>query len=140
MAVSFQSDFEDGDEVMSEINMTPLVDVMLVLLIIFIITMPVINQAVKLELPQANSQQNDTKPRHVNLSIDAKGELYWDKQPLNREALQARLESAAQETPQPEIHLRADAKVAYDHVAKFLASAQQAGLGKIAFATDPARP
>lgn len=135
--MSFQTDFDDADEVMSEINMTPLVDVMLVLLIIFIITMPVINQAVKLELPQAKSQQNDTKPRHINLSIDAAGGIFWDKEIVGKEALPLRLEAAAQEQPQPEIHLRADAKVAYDHVAKFLATAQRAGMSKIAFATAP---
>lgn len=134
--MAFQTDFEDGDDVMSEINMTPLVDVMLVLLIIFIITMPVINQAVKLELPQANSQPSDQKPRHINLAIDAQGTLYWDKQIVTPENLSVRLEGAAQETPQPEINLRADAKVPYDHVAKFLAAAQTAGMSKIAFATD----
>lgn len=134
--MSFQTDFEGTEEVMSEINMTPLVDVMLVLLIIFIITMPVINQAVKLNLPQANSPSNDHKPRHINVSIDPQGNIFWDKEKLDRSALSARLQQAALETPQPEIHLRADTKTAYDPIAKLLASAQQAGLSKVAFATQ----
>lgn len=136
--MSFQtSDFDDDDEVMSEINMTPLVDVMLVLLIIFIITVPVINHAVKLDLPKATSQPNDTKPVHVNVSIDAEGKLYWNREVISRESLSGRLEAAGQTQPQPEIHLRADSKTAYEYVAKFLAAAHQAGLNKVAFATEP---
>lgn len=131
------ADFDDEDEVMSEINMTPLVDVMLVLLIIFIITVPVINHAVKLDLPKATSQPNDIKPRHVDLSIDSSGTVYWNKDAIPAESLTTRLGSAANETPQPEIHLRADSRTAYEHVAKFLAAAHVAGLNKIAFATEP---
>lgn len=135
--MAFQSNFDDGDDVMAEINMTPLVDVMLVLLIIFIITMPVINEAVKLNLPQANSQTQDLRTRHINISIDSKGQLFWDKQGLTADMLKQKLQQAALEAPQPELHLRADGLTAYEKVAQFLAQAQQAGLSKIAFATQP---
>jgi biopolymer transport protein ExbD len=136
--MAFQStELDDEDGVMSEINMTPLVDVMLVLLIIFIITVPVINHAVKLDLPQAISAPNDTRPTHVTLSIDAGGQVFWDAQPVSADALPARLGAAAQQSPQPEFHLHADSQTAYQHVAKFLAAAHQAGLAKVAFATDP---
>lgn len=128
---------DDDDGVMSEINMTPLVDVMLVLLIIFIITVPVINHAVKLDLPKASSEVSDMRPAHVTLSIDASGQVFWDSKPVTAEALPAQLADAAQQSPQPEFHLHADSKTAYEHVAKFLAAAHQAGLNKVAFATDP---
>ena len=133
------SDFDDDDEVMSEINMTPLVDVMLVLLIIFIITVPVINHAVKLDLPRASSQPNDVRPVHVNLSVDAQGQVWWNEGRIDDASLDARLAEAGRQTPQPEIHLRADGKVAYEQVAQLLASLHRAGLGKIAFASEPKR-
>lgn len=133
------SDFDDDDEVMSEINMTPLVDVMLVLLIIFIITVPVINHAVKLDLPRASSQPNDVRPVHVNLSVDAQGQVWWNEGRIDDASLDARLAEAGRQTPQPEIHLRADGKVAYEQVAQLLASLHRAGLGKIAFASEPER-
>lgn len=136
--MSFQtSDFDDDDQVMSEINMTPLVDVMLVLLIIFIITVPVINHAVKLDLPRASSQPNDVRPAHINLSVDAQGQTWWNDSKIAESELDPRLSESARQTPQPEIHLRADGKVAYEKVAQLLASLHRAGLGKIAFASDP---
>ena len=135
--MAFASEFDADDEVMSEINMTPLVDVMLVLLIIFIITVPVINHAVKLDLPQASSQASDLRPVHINLSIAADGALFWDEQPLPADTLDARLSAAAGQTPVPEIHLRADGKAAYEHVAQVLAATHRAGLAKVAFATTP---
>jgi len=131
---------DDDDNVMSEINMSPLVDVMLVLLIIFIITVPVINHAVKLDLPKASSAVNDLKPAHVSVSIDADGAVFWDAQPLGQASLPERLASAALQQPQPELHLHADSQTAYQHVARFLAAAHRAGLNKVAFATDPTSP
>ena len=130
----------DDDNVMSEINMTPLVDVMLVLLIIFIITVPVINHAVKLDLPKASSAVNDLKPAHVSVSIDAGGAVFWDARPLADAALPDHLASAAVQNPQPELHLHADSQTAYQHVARFLTAAHRAELNKVAFATDPSSP
>ncbi|SNT00640.1 outer membrane transport energization protein ExbD [Noviherbaspirillum humi] len=134
--MSFHPQGQD-DEVMSEINMTPLVDVMLVLLIIFIITVPVINNAVKIDLPRAAAQQNDVKPAHVDLAIDADGSMTWNGAALTEDALKARVEDAAAQQPQPELHLRADRKTPYEKVAQVMAAAQAGGLGKIGFITDP---
>lgn len=127
----------DDDEVMSEINMTPLVDVMLVLLIIFIITIPVINHAVKIDLPRATNQPNDTKPQNINVSIDAQGKVFWNQQEVDPAALEQRIAEASQQQPQPELHLRADREVKYERVAEVMAAAQHGGLGKIGFITEP---
>jgi len=128
---------DDADEVMSEINMTPLVDVMLVLLIIFIITIPVINHAVKIDLPRATNQPNDSKPQSINVSIDAQGKVFWNQQEVDPAALEQRIAEAAQQQPQPELHLRADREVRYERVAEVMAAAQHGGLSKIGFITEP---
>jgi biopolymer transport protein ExbD len=128
---------DDDDAVMSEINMTPLVDVMLVLLIIFIITIPVINHAVKIDLPRASNQPNDTKPQNINVSIDADGKVYWNQAEVDETTLQTNIAEAAKHEPQPELHLRADREVRYERVAEVMAAAQQGGLGKIGFITEP---
>lgn len=128
---------DDDDAVMSEINMTPLVDVMLVLLIIFIITIPVINHAVKIDLPRASNQPNDTKPQNINVSIDADGKVYWNQAEVDPATLQTNIAEAAKHEPQPELHLRADREVRYEYVAEVMAAAQQGGLGKIGFITEP---
>ncbi|GAA0846007.1 MAG: biopolymer transporter ExbD [Cupriavidus sp.] len=127
----------DDDEVMSEINMTPLVDVMLVLLIIFIITIPVINHAVKIDLPRATNQPNDAKPQSINVSVDAQGKVYWNQEEVDQAQLEQRIAAAAQVQPQPELHLRADRDVRYERVAEVMAAAQHGGLGKIGFITEP---
>lgn len=127
----------DDDEVMSEINMTPLVDVMLVLLIIFIITIPVINHAVKIDLPRATNQPNDTKPQNINVSVDAQGKVFWNQEEVDQTQLEQRIADAAQLQPQPELHLRADRDVRYERVAEVMAAAQHGGLGKIGFITEP---
>ena len=134
--MSFQPITAD-DTVISEINMTPLVDVMLVLLIIFIITVPVINHAVNLNLPRASSQPNDLKPSHVTLSIDAAGGLRWDETVLSESQLAARISEAAARQPQPELHLRADRATRYEKIAQVMSVAQGAGLSKIGFVTEP---
>ncbi|WP_151446664.1 ExbD/TolR family protein [Lacisediminimonas profundi] len=131
----FTADSED--DVMSEINMTPLVDVMLVLLIIFIITIPVINHAVKLDLPRAASQPNDVKPAHVAVSIAADGNISWDGTVVDEQALKDRIVAVAAQSPQPELHLRADRKTPYERVAQLMAAAQAGGLLKIGFVTEP---
>ncbi len=134
---SYSSDDGADDAMMSEINMTPLVDVMLVLLIIFIVTLPALNHAVKLDLPQASSQPEDTKPAKVDLSIQADGTVFWDKQPIDDATLKARLTQAAEAQPQPELHLFADKNVRYESVARVLSEAQTAGVTKLGFVTEP---
>lgn len=137
MAISpFASDDDDG--LMNEINMTPLVDVMLVLLIVFMVTIPVIRHAVKIDLPHASSQKEDTKPAQINVSIDANGDVTWDGTAVDDKTLQAKIAAAAQTEPQPELHLSADRKVAYEKVAQVMSAAQSGGLTKLGFVTDPA--
>ena len=122
---------------MSEINMVPLIDVMLVLLVIFIITAPLLTQAVKLELPKANSQVNDLRPEKIDFAIDAAGTLYWNGESLSRADAARRFAEEGKKQPQPEVHLRADQSVAYRYVAQTLADASKAGLTKVGFVSDP---
>ena len=131
---------DDTDEVMNEINMTPLVDVMLVLLIIFIITVPVMKHSVNIDLPRASSTPQDVKPETVRLSVDAQGRYFWNEQEVDEADLQPRLEAAAARNPQPELHLRGDKDARYERVAQALAAAQRAGLRKIGFVTEPKTP
>ena len=128
---------DDTDEVMNEINMTPLVDVMLVLLIIFIITVPVMQHSVNIDLPRASNEQQLSKPETVRLSIDAEGRFYVDDTMIADEDLLPRLRAAAAQNPQPDLHIRGDKAVRYERVAQAMAAAQQAGLRKIGFVTDP---
>ncbi|WP_342619109.1 biopolymer transporter ExbD [Rhodoferax sp. GW822-FHT02A01] len=128
---------DDTDEVMNEINMTPLVDVMLVLLIIFIITVPVMQHAVNIELPRATNQPENIKPETIRLSVDASGAYFWNDIPLSDAELPARMAAAAARVPQPELHIRGDKAVRYERVASAMAAAQRAGLHKIGFVTDP---
>ncbi|RZL00240.1 MAG: biopolymer transporter ExbD [Rubrivivax sp.] len=122
---------------MAEINMVPLIDVMLVLLVIFIVTAPLLSHSVKLELPKASSQVVSAKAEKINFSIDAEGVRYWNDQPLSREEAAQRFMAEGRKTTQPEIHLRADQAAAYKAVAETLADASKAGLSKIGFVTDP---
>ncbi|MFZ3142393.1 ExbD/TolR family protein [Polaromonas sp.] len=128
---------DDTDEVMNEINMTPLVDVMLVLLIIFIITVPVMKHSVNIDLPRASSEQQVIKPETVRLSVDAEGSYYLDDAKITDEELAPRLKAAAAREPQPDLHIRGDKAVRYERVAQAMAAAQQAGLRKIGFITEP---
>jgi biopolymer transport protein ExbD len=128
---------DDDDGLMNEINMTPLVDVMLVLLIVFMVTIPVIRHAVKIDLPHASSQKEDTKPAQVTVSIDADGNVLWDSTRVDDAALAAKIAAAAQASPQPELHLDADRKVPYEKVAQVMSAAQAGGLTKIGFVTQP---
>ena len=122
---------------MAEINVTPLVDVMLVLLVIFIITAPLLARALKLDLPQADAPPALVQPQTIQLTIDASGSLRWNDEPLKNEELASRLAAAARQTPPPELHLGADRAVRYEHVAAVLAAAQKAGLRQIGFVTEP---
>ena len=135
--MSFDYDEGDNDDVVSEINMTPLVDVMLVLLIIFIITVPVLTHSVKIDLPRANNQVNQVKPKTVTISVTQEGQFYWDKEPLNKEQLVTHLQQVAAQQPQPEVHIRGDKKVNYEYVMTVMAEAQRSGVHQLGFITEP---
>lgn len=134
--MAFGSDFDD-DKDMSDINMTPLVDVMLVLLIIFIIAVPVITHSVKVDLPRADNTVNNIKPETINLTVTADGKIHWNETDVTEEDLQAKLAAEATKQPQPEIHIRGDRKVEYEHVMKVMASVQRAGILKLGFVSEP---
>ncbi len=121
----------------AEINMIPLIDVMLVLLVIFIITAPLLTHAIKVDLPQAVSTPNPVKPETVHLSIKANGEVYWNAERMSAEGWRSKMQEASAKTPQPEIQIRADGELAYRHVAQVMADAARAGLSKLGFVTDP---
>jgi biopolymer transport protein ExbD len=125
---------------MSDINMVPLIDVMLVLLVIFIVTAPLLTHAVKLELPRASAQVNQAKADKIEFAIDAAGGLFWNGESVTREDTIARFTAAGQLTPQPEVHLRADQAVPYRFVARTLADASRAGLAKVGFISEAEAP
>ncbi len=131
---------DDTDEVMNEINMTPLVDVMLVLLIIFMVTIPVMQHSVQVELPRASNAAQAVKAEVLRLSVDAQGQYFLNETAIDDAALAQRFAAGAAQQPQPELHIRGDRNVRYERVAQAMAAAQQAGLGKIAFLTDPRKP
>jgi len=128
---------DDADDVMNEINMTPLVDVMLVLLIIFIITVPVMKHSVQVDLPRAANQPEVVKPETIRLSVTADGRYFWNGQEVGETELSSMMQAEAAKEPQPDLHIRGDREVRYERVAVAMASAQRAGLRKIGFVTDP---
>jgi biopolymer transport protein ExbD len=129
---------EDEGEVMSDINVTPLVDVMLVLLIIFIITIRVIIQQVQLDLPKATNLPTQTKPENITIAIDKQGGIYWNTKPLaSQDELLTHLRGIVREDPQPEVHIRGDANVRYQFVGQVLVATQKIGIRKVAFITTP---
>ena len=125
------------DAPMAEINMIPLIDVMLVLLVIFIITAPLLTHAVKLELPQASSRVDAAPAAKIEFAIDARGTLFWNGERVTRAEAARRFAAEGTKQPQPEVHLRADQAVAYRFVAQTLADASKAGLAKVGFVSDP---
>jgi biopolymer transport protein ExbD len=132
--------FEQGpSQPMSEINVTPLVDVMLVLLVIFIVTAPLLTHAVRVDLPQAAASPATQKPDTIALAIDGDGRLFWNKQPTTLVELRTRLVQAAGIQPQPEIHLHADKNTRYQDLAEVMAAVQNAGLQKVGFITIPGK-
>ena len=137
MAIGTQ---DDNDEMLAEINMIPFIDVMLVLLIIFIITVPVINHAVNVDLPQASSQKLEELPDNVRLSVNADGSYAWNDNPVDDATLESQLAASAALQPQPELHIRGDKDARYERVAQAMAAAQRAGLHKIGFVTEPKAP
>ncbi len=122
---------------MAEINMVPLIDVMLVLLVIFIVTAPLLTHAVKLDLPRVSSATNTPPPEKIDFAIDAAGQRYWNGEPVTREAAAERFGRAGQLPQQPQVHLRADEAAAYRAVAETLADATRAGLTRIGFVSQP---
>ena len=130
---------DDTDEVMSEINMVPFIDVMLVLLIIFIITVPVMKHAVNVQLPKVSNEKAVDKPETVRLTVQADGSYVLGDEKIADGQLAARLQAEAQKQPQPDLHIRGDKDVRYERVAQAMAAAQQAGLSKIGFITEPTR-
>ena len=128
---------DETDDVMNEINMTPLVDVMLVLLIIFIITVPVMKHAVNIDLPRATSEPEQPKPQNILFSVTADGTYYWNESKIEDSELPGRLAAEAAKEPQPELHIRGDKAVRYERVAKAMSEAREAGVRKIGFITEP---
>jgi biopolymer transport protein ExbD len=128
-------------EVLSDINVTPLVDVMLVLLIIFIITVPVALKQIKVNLPKASNLPTQTKPEDVTVAVDKSGGIYWNTKLLpNQDALLNELRSVARLDPQPEVHIRGDMESRYMYVGQVLVAAQKIGIRKVAFLTEPLHP
>jgi biopolymer transport protein TolR len=125
---------------MSEINMTPLIDVMLVLLVIFMITAPLATSSLKLDLPKTDAGTPGDAPRFIALAIDAQGQLYVGELPVSRDVLAQRVREAAQRRPPPDVLLRADRRVPYGAVAELIGLVQQAGLSRIGFVTEAAAP
>ncbi len=141
MAIGLLPGGEDADEpLVASINTTPLVDIMLVLLIIFLITIPVVTHSVPVALPNEANQPTQTRPQNINISIDKDGDLYWNEAKLPDTAtLLAKLEEHSADKPQPEVHIRADKDVRYEFVGRVVIACQRAGIGKVAFITEPQR-
>jgi biopolymer transport protein ExbD len=140
MAMSVGSEGGGDDEVMSQINTTPLVDVMLVLLIIFLITIPVITHTIKVDLPKVANTATKTKPENITLAVDANGDIYWNGGlvPSQQKLLQA-VVARASDKPQPEIHIRADRSVKFEAVGRVIYLIQRGGIAKVGFITEPDR-
>lgn len=127
----------EPDEMMNEINMIPFIDVMLVLLVIFIITVPVLKHAVNVELPRASNEKEVLQPQTLNLSVKADGSYWLGDEAVSDTELALRLQQAGEQNPQPDLHIRGDRDVRYERVAQAMATAQQAGMKKIGFITEP---
>jgi biopolymer transport protein ExbD len=140
MSITSGGGAPDDEKPMSEINTTPLVDVMLVLLILFLITIPVITQSVKVDLPQAANIPTQTKPENINIAVDPEGNIFWNTALVpNQEALLERIKQVAVMDPQPEIHVRGDRNTMYEHIGRVIVTAQRGGIQKVGFITEPDR-
>ena len=138
MAMTVGQDVEAEEEVMSAINTTPLVDVMLVLLIIFLITIPVVIQQVPVELPKERNLPTQTKPENIVIAVNKDGDVFWNQEYMkDSKALFEKLKKVAVVTPQPEIHIRADENARYESVGRVVATCQRASILKIGFITEP---
>jgi len=130
----------DDNEPLADINMVPLIDVMLVLLIIFMVTAPLLTHAVKVDLPKASSSANITKPENVQLAIDGQSRVYWNGEAVDAVQFAAHVKAAAALLPQPELHIRAERTTPYEKVAQVMSEAARQGLVRIGFVTDPSQP
>ena len=138
MAMAVGSSDDDDDAVISAINTTPLVDVMLVLLIIFLITIPVVTTSIPVQLPKERVEVRETKPENIVISVDPAGNVYWyDTRVSDVENLVTRLKKVSTMKPQPEVHIRGDKDGKYNGVGKVLYACQRAGITKVAFITEP---
>jgi len=128
----------EEDEVVSAINTTPLVDIMLVLLIIFLITVPVVTTSIPVELPKERNEVRETKPENITISVDEQGRIYWnDLQIKNNDALIERLKKISVLVPQPEVQIRGDGRGRYEGVGRVIYACQRAGIAKVGFITEP---
>jgi len=133
--------FSEGDSArpMADINMIPLIDVMLVLLVIFIVTAPLLTHAIRVDLPQATTQVSVAQPESISLTIDGKGQIFWDNTPITKAEMEQRFVSIGSQTPQPQLRLRAERTTQYQVLAEVLALAQNTGVTRLAFVTEPVR-
>jgi len=132
------ADIDAEDKVVSEINTTPLVDVMLVLLIIFLITIPVVISSIPVQLPKEANQARQTRPENITLSVNKEGDIFWNEQPVaGLDTLVARLKAESVKPTQPEVHIRGDGAARYESVGKIVFACQRAGITRIAFVTEP---
>jgi len=138
MAMSIGTGGGEEDEVNSTINTTPLVDVMLVLLIIFLITIPVVTQSIVLSLPKETNIARQTKPQNIEISVNKDGDVFWNNQPVaDSEALFQRLKTVATQNPQPEVHIRGDEQARYESIGRVVFACQRAAIAKISFIAEP---
>jgi biopolymer transport protein ExbD len=138
MAMNVGPGVEAEEEVIATINTTPLVDVMLVLLIIFLITIPVVIQTVPVQLPKATNQATITKPENISISVDRDGNVYWNQRLVpGTQALLEKVKEVAVLKPQPEIHVRADRETRFENVGRVIVTAQRGGIAKVGFITEP---
>ena len=138
MSMNVGSSGGDEDEIVSAINTTPLVDVMLVLLIIFLITIPVVTTSIPVQLPKERNEIRETKPENITISVDSQGRIYWnDLRITTNEALIDRLKKIAVLVPQPEVQIRGDGGARYEGVGRIIYACQRAGIAKVGFITEP---
>jgi len=137
--MAFGGGLEQSDEVLSEINMVPLIDVMLVMLIIFMLAAPILTQAVKVDLPRTAGQASDTAPGKVTVTVMADGSVLWNDLPVDAGMLESKLRQAGGESPQPLLQIQGDRAVAYERVLNVLSLAQRSGVATVGFMTEPGR-
>jgi biopolymer transport protein ExbD len=141
MAIRYAAQQEGEDALIAEINTTPLVDVMLVLLIIFLITIPVVNSSIAVSLPREQNQKKEAQQENVIVTVDAQGGTWWFNTRLpDQAALAELLRKIATLQPQPELHIRGDVRAEYDAVGRVVLAAQQAGIARVGFLTEPPGP
>ncbi len=137
--LSMNAPLEDGSDgrAMSDINTTPLVDVMLVLLIVFMITVPAITQTIPVNLPKVENIPTETRPENITIAVNTEGQVYWNGALVNHEQLLAQMDAIARMQPQPEVHVRADQATRYEFVGRVIVDAQRKGIMKVGFITEP---